>query len=214
MQTKKFILLALLIFTMQASLANAGSAPTAISVQNTPVVTAASSTENQKTSDSSSSGDSIKGKKSFGLMGSGYYEINTDMSRLYYNFTLKSTHTAGFGISTFFEYGIAERFSLEFSLGYSRLLYASKQRGVINENYFVADVDAHYYFLNSEKFGTYAIGGAGAIVSSGSVVPVGDIGIGNYFKITPEVSIKAELIFKSAIVFNRGEGRVGIAYTF
>lgn len=182
-----------------------------ISVQNTPVVSVSTTTESTP---SSSSSPSWKGRKSIGITGSGYYEINSDFSSLYYNFTLQDTNTAGFGMGAFFGYGFADRISAEISLGYSRLLYASKQRTLISENFFTADVVGHYYFLNTEKFATYGLFGIGAIIGSSAVAPVGEVGVGNYFNISDNFSIKAELLFKSAIVLNRAEGRIGVAYHF
>lgn len=148
------------------------------------------------------------------MTGSGFYEINSDYDSLYFDFPTQNINTAGFGVNAYFDYGFSDRVSGEASLGYSRLSYSNKSRTIINENYFMADFVAHYYFLNKEKFATYMIGGASVYASSSAVAPMADIGIGNYFKITDEFSIKAELIFKSAVILNRGEGRVGFAYHF
>lgn len=158
--------------------------------------------------------DGWKGKKVAGVMASGYFEINSDFESLYFSFPANSFNTAGFGFGGYFEMGFSEKFSGQVDLGFSRLIYSSLQRNIINESFFTVDVTAHYHFLNNAKFDTYGILGAGAIVSSGAVAPVLDLGVGNYFKLTEQFSIKAELLFKSAIILNRAEARVGVAYHF
>jgi len=158
---------------------------------------------------------SVKEKKAIGVAGMGYFDLNSDWESLYFNFaSAGSTKTAGFGFVASFELGLADRVSGEISLGYSRLLYSSRQRTLIKENYFVADVVGHYYIGASEKFNPYVIFGVGAGVSGSSVVPVADVGFGMHFMLTKEFSVKTELLIKSAVIYNRGEARVGVAYHF
>lgn len=171
----------------------------------TPVVSMAST---------SSSSSSMEGKKIFGLVGMGAYDINSDFESLYVNFATTNINSASLGFLTFFEFGFSDRFAGEISLGYSRLIYSNKFRSVIKENYFVGDILAHYYFLNEEKIKPYVIFGGGAIASSGGVAPVIDAGIGMHYMLNDEFSLKADLIIKSAIIYNRGETRFGISYHF
>lgn len=193
-----------LLFLGLTSVVQAGSNPT---VQDTPIVSVESATK-------PAARFSWKGKKAAGVFALGFYEINSDFESLYYNFPINSTRAAGFGFGGSFEFGVAERFSIEGSVAFSRLTWASHQRSIIKENFVAVDIVGHYHFLNNEKFDTYAIFGAGVYASSGTAAPLVDVGIGNYFKINESIAIKAELIFKSAIIFNRAEGRVGAVFTF
>lgn len=144
----------------------------------------------------------------------GFYDINSSFDSLYFNFATENINAFGFGFLAFFEYGFSKHFSGEIDLGYSRLIYASKSRNVIRENYFVGDLLAHYYFMSTEKFQPYVIFGGGTVASSGAVAPTVDAGIGMHYLFTDEFSLKADVIIKSAVIYNRGEGRVGLAYHF
>ncbi len=188
--------------------ATAAPTPTPV-VAPTPVVVAAATPEK-----SASSNSGQKGKKTFGVTGSGYYEINSDYESVYFSFPTTSTNTAGFGVNTYFEYGFSEKVTGEISLGFSRLTYASQSRTLIKENYFMSDIVAHIYFLDNDKFATYGIAGASVYASSSAIAPMVDVGVGNYFKITENFSIKTELHLKSAVVLNRAEAKIGVAYHF
>jgi hypothetical protein len=158
---------------------------------------------------------SMKGEKVIGISGVGYYELNSDWESLYFGFSAAgNTKTAGFGFNVSFELGFSDQISGEIDLGFNRLVYASRQRAIIKESFFTGDVLGHFYFLQNDTFNPYLIFGVGALVSSSSVAPVGNVGFGMHFRITEEFSVKTELIFKSAVLLNRGEGRVGFAYHF
>lgn len=168
----------------------------------------------KKTPSYSSSGFNKRGKKTVGITGHGFYEFNSDYESLYVNFPTTNINAAGFGVAAYFELGFSDKLSGEVSLGYSRLAYSSKFKSVINQNFFVGDIVGHYYFLNHEKFAPYAIAGLGIYATSGAVAPLLDVGVGNYFRISDDFSVKTELLLKTAIIINRGEARVGIAYHF
>lgn len=173
-------------------------------VQDTPVVSA--TTDEQH---------SWEKKMAMGLFGVGYYEINSDWLSLYYGTTAPSTTTAGLGFGGFFEVGTSEKISIEMALGYSRLLSATRQRDTINESYFLADLVAHYHFHNKGSWDAYAIGGVGLDASGSAATPLVDLGIGSYYKLTNDgFYLKTELLVKSAVIFNRAEGRIGIGYEF
>ncbi|HLD45064.1 MAG TPA: hypothetical protein VJC18_06475 [bacterium] len=158
---------------------------------------------------------SMKGEKVFGVQALGYYELNSDWESLYFDFAYNgSTQTAGFGFGSFFELGLSDRMSMEIDLAYSRLTYSNRQINIITENYFTADVVGHYYFLDNETYNPYFIFGLGAIMSANSVAPLGDVGVGMHFRVSKEFSVKTELLFKSAVLLNRGEGRLGVCYHF
>lgn len=183
--------------------------PAPIPVQHTPVVAL-----NKTKTPYSGPAFNKKGKKTIGFTGLGYYEINSSYESLYVSFATNNINTAGLGFAGYFELGFSDKLSGELSLGYSRLLFASKFRTTIRENFFHADFMLHYYFLHSKKFAPYVIAGAGVIASGNTAAPTLDVGIGNYFRVSEHFSVKTELIFKTAITYNRGEARVGIGYHF
>ncbi|MBF0106751.1 MAG: hypothetical protein HQM16_15670 [Deltaproteobacteria bacterium] len=158
-------------------------------------------------------GFSKKGVKTIGLNVTGFYDINSGFESLYVSFPTQDIKAAGLGAALFFEYGIADKFTTEIDLGYSRLTYANKFKNVIKENFFVGDILGRFYFLNNQRIQPALIFGAGAIVSS-AVAPTFDVGFGSHFMITDSFSLKAEVLYKTAIIFHRGEGRVGFAYHF
>lgn len=157
---------------------------------------------------------SKKGAKSIGISFLGFYDINSKFESLYVNFPTENIKAAGFGSNLFFEYGFADQFSGELSLGYARLTYSNKFKNVIKENYFVGDVLGHFYFLKNQRIQPYLLFGAGAMVSSNAVAPTFDVGVGSHFMVTDQFSVKAEIMYKTAIIYHRGEGRVGFAYHF
>ncbi len=156
----------------------------------------------------------FQGINTLGITFSGYYEVNSDLESLYVSFPANDINTGGFGIYGYYEKGLTDNFSAELNLGYNRLLYSSKFSGTIKENFFNAEVNGHYFFVNNSSLGLYGIFGAGALVSGSSVAPVANIGVGNYFKLAKDFSIKTEFLVKSAVILNRAEGRVGLAYHF
>ena len=148
----------ILLMTVQTVFAQVAATT---STKDTPVVSA----------QPAKSDGSWENKKAIGVTGFGYYELNSDWESLYFDFPADSVTTAGVGFDGFFEIGTSEKFSVEIGLGYSRLLSSDVQRSIINESYFIADVLAHYHFHNTGSWDVYAIGGAGAYVSSSAVAP-------------------------------------------
>ncbi|OVE81996.1 hypothetical protein BVY03_01745 [bacterium K02(2017)] len=155
-----------------------------------------------------------KGSKSLGLDFVGFYTINSRLESVYVNFSTQNINAAGFGATAFFEYGLSDRFGLEFDIGYSRLTYSDKFSGVIRENFLVADLVGHYYFSNNQKIQPYFIFGAGVVASSNGAAPTFDAGIGSHFYVAKDFSIKTEILIKTAVIYNRAEARIGFAYHF
>lgn len=178
--------------------------------KDTPVVSLAT----EKTKNNSGPRFMTKNKKSIGVTGIGFYDINSSFESLYVTFVTSNINTAGLGFSGFFEYGFSDKLSGELTLGYTRLLYSNKFRSLVRENFFQADAVLHYYFHDSKKFAPYVIAGGGVNASANAAAPTLDVGIGNYFRVSDDFSVKTELIYKTAIIYNRGEARVGIAYHF
>ena len=158
-------------------------------------------------------GGSHKDQKTFGFMGLGYYEIS-NYDSLYVSFATSSLKAAGLGFETFFEYGLADKFGLNFAAGYDRLLYANKFKALIAENYFLIDITGHYYFNTEGNIQPYLAGGAGGEISSKGAAPVLDLGGGIDFMVSDAVSVRFQTLFKTAIIHNRAEAGLGIAYHF
>lgn len=191
--------------------------PTTIQLAPNPVVVKKSSdmpTNYSSTATIPSANFMQKNKKMIGFSGMGFYEINSQFESLYVTFPTSNIKAAGFGFTGNFELGFNDRLSGEISMGYSRLSYANKFKNVIKQNFFTSDVVAHYYFLNNQKIAPYVIAGAGIYASSGSVAPTLDTGVGSHFKVADNLSIKTDLIYKTAIIHNRLEARVGLAFHF
>lgn len=174
------------------------------STKDTPVVSA----------QASNTDGSWKSKRALGLNAAGYFELNSDWESLYFDFPANNIKTAGLGFGGFFDIGTSDKFSVEIDLGYSRLLYSDTQRSIINESYFLADLVVHYHFHQRGAWDIYGIGGAGAYISSNSVAPMINLGIGSYLNLDEGFYLKTEFIAKSAIILNRAEARIGLAYQF
>ena len=162
----------------------------------------------------------LKGRKTFGLDGIGHYTI-TSFDSAYVSFPTSSIKVAGSGFNTYFEYGFADNFSFETSIGYERIHYAKQSanpniRQVIAENFFTIDARGNYYFLSSDKsmVQPYATVGAGTTISGKSAIPLLDIGGGTHFFIADNVSIKAQVLYKTAFIHNHLEVGLGVGFHF
>lgn len=155
---------------------------------------------------------SIEGKYGLGVMATGFYEISNAES-LYVDFATSGLRAAGFGFNSFVEYGFSDRITGSIQLGYSRLLYLNKFSTLAHKNFFVGDLMGNYYFINNGKFMPYGTFGVG-VMASGNVVPTGNVGGGLRYQVNEDFSIRAELLYKTAIIHHRGEGRIGFSYHF
>jgi len=180
----------------------------------TPVVVANKSDTPSNYSSSPSSSFMHKDMKIMGVSGMAFYEINSQFESLYVNFPTQNIKGAGFGFIGFFEYGFNEHISAEVDMGYSRLTYTNKFKNTTKKNFFLMDVLFHYYFTKDANIAPYLSAGGGVYVSSGSSAPVLDVGVGSHFKVSKNISIKVDLLYKTAIILNRFEGRVGVAFHF
>jgi opacity protein-like surface antigen len=162
--------------------------------------------------DDAATSTSHKGKKSVGFMGLGYYEIS-NFESLYVPFATSGIRAAGAGFESFFEYGVADSFGVNFAAGYNRLLYANKFRTQVAENFFLLDVTGHYYF-DAGKAQPFLAGGIGAEISTQGVAPTLDLGGGADFMVNDNVSVRLQVLYKTAIIHHRAEAGLGIAYHF
>lgn len=154
----------------------------------------------------------MKGKKTFGFMGLGYYEIS-NFESLYVPFATSGMKAAGAGFEGFFEYGFTDNFGLNVALGYDRLLYANKFRTQVKENFFIADITGHYYFNAGDTVHPFIGGGIG-MEASRTIAPTLDVGGGADFMVSDNVSVRFQLLYKTAIIHHRGEAGLGVAYHF
>lgn len=158
--------------------------------------------------------ESHKGKKIWGIAGLGFYEISNYES-LYVNFATSNLKAAGAGFKTYFEYGVGDQFYLEGSAGYARVTYSNKFFNQIKQNFFLIDILGKYYFMDAaSRIQPYVGGGVGGLISSRSAAPLLDIAVGSHFMLTDQFSIRLQAMYKTAIIHNRAEGSLGIAYHF
>lgn len=155
-----------------------------------------------------------KGAMNVGGAITGYYDYSTRES-LYITFTTDEVTAMGLGFKGFFEYGLAERFSFTGSVDYSFLLDANFNVAVVERNFYGFTATGNYYFTDYDSaFQPYISFGGGAVFSSKGIAPALAIGGGMHYMFSDEISLKAEVIGKSGIVFNRGEVALGVAYHF
>jgi hypothetical protein len=129
--------------------------------------------------------------------------------------TVSSITAGGLGLAAAFEYGFSDRISGTVSVNYDRLTYANKFRTLVTESFFGADVTANYYVLRDPKrVMPYVSGGAGVVAGSTKVLPTLDLGGGAQFFVSDSIAIKAQLLVKTAFIFNRLEPSLGVAYHF
>lgn len=157
----------------------------------------------------------LKGKKNLGIEGTGFLEFSS-YDRLYMsNVNVNGYRTGGLGMQAFFEYGLTDQITLSADVFYSRLTYANQFKATIRNNFFGGDVLAHYYFLKKvNKLLPFISAGVGLIASSGSALPLLDLGGGGHFFVTNKLSLKGEILFKTAFIHNRFEPALGLAYHF
>jgi hypothetical protein len=190
------------------STTSATTTPTPVATP-TPVVVSAQSEKIP----SSVKNYSIDGKYGLGVMVAGFYELSNYES-LYVDFVTSDIKAAGLGFTSFVEYGFSDRITGSLQLGFSRLLYINKFSTTSRKNFFVGDLMGNYYFMNNGKIMPYATFGAGLMASSGNVAPTANVGGGLRYQINEELSVRAELIYKTAIIHHRSEGRIGFSYHF
>lgn len=155
-----------------------------------------------------------KGQKSLGFMGIGAYEIS-NFESLYVPFATSGIRAAAVGFEAFFEYGVSDKFGVNFAAGYDRLLYANKFRTQVKENFFLIDVTGHYYFdVAGGKVQPFFAGGLGGEISSGGTAPLLDLGGGVDFMVSDNVAVRLQTLYKTAIIHHRAEAGLGIAYHF
>lgn len=162
----------------------------------------------------------VKDRKVFGLEGVGHYTIS-NYDSVYVSFPTSSIKVAGSGFHAYFEYGFAENFAFEAAVGYERVHYARQSanpniRQVIAENFVTLDTRGNYYFLASDKsmVQPYATIGAGTTISGKSAVPLLDIGGGAHFFVADNVSIKLQLLYKTAFIHHHAEAGLGVGFHF
>lgn len=155
-----------------------------------------------------------KGKNIISLGAHGYYEMTSTYENLYVKFATRDINTAGFGFFTGYEYGLSDHLSIGLDMGYSRLTYSNKFKNVIKQNFFNTDILGRYYFLKDEKIAPFVSFGGGVAVSSAAAIPTFNAGGGVAYKLSENIFLKAELLAKSAVVFNRFEARVGVGFHF
>lgn len=159
---------------------------------------------------------SRKGKMNAGGGAIGFYEYSTTES-LYVDFSTDEVNAAGAGFKGFFEYGLNDRLAIGGSLTYSYVLYVKEfDLSVVTQSFWSFDFMGAYYFTDdySKKFQPYAAFGAGAHFSGNGVTPLLDLGVGMHYRFNDYVSLKTEILGKTAIVHNRGEAFLGIAFHF
>lgn len=195
--------------TATTSTTAATTTPAATEPTPTPVVVSAQSEKIP----TSVKNYSIDGKFGLGVMATGFYEMSNYES-LYVDFVTSDIKAAGLGFTSFVEYGFSDRVTGSLQLGFSRLLYINKFSTTSRRNFFVGDLMGNYYFTNNGKLMPYITFGAGIMASSGNVAPTGNVGGGLRYQINEDVSVRAELIYKTAIIHHRGEGRIGFSYHF
>jgi hypothetical protein len=200
MKKLQYIFLFLLITFSSSTFAEDTTAPAIVSAKSEKIT-------------SQSDDYSHKGKKNFGLVIIGAYEI-TYYESLYFDFFATGLNIGQAGANVFIEYGFADRISASITTGYSRIIYANGFKTQMNKNVFNIDLLAHYYFLKSDKFMPYATAGFGTQFTTTGIAPLLDLGAGFRFMISDKFSVKAELLMKSNVLHNHGEVRVGAGYHF
>lgn len=224
MKTIKYLILLVLGLTLGATPVFADDnskspapIPTPTVVESTPVTNTPTNAQYaQNTSNQSSSSDSNYGKGTMhaGFFALGYYEINSTLDSLYYGSNIEDTNTSGLGFGGYYEYMFSDKMSAQVSAGFSRLMSTTKQRAIIEENFFIMDVVGKYYFTHSGRFHPYALLGAGIYASSGGLAPVAEVGAGTYIDLNETISLQTEVIYKTALALHRAEARIGIGFHF
>lgn len=154
------------------------------------------------------------GAKSFGFTGLAYYEMS-DFESLYVDFPTSDLNTSGAGFQVYYEHGVMDNLTLSGALGYARLLTSNKFDTQVSENFFVVDLLANYYFRDAAvTVQPYLAGGGGVIVSGNGAAPTLDLGGGVHFKVADNVSLRLQVLYKTAIIHHRGEGSFGVAFHF
>ena len=164
-------------------------------------------------------GQSLKNRKTLGFAGIGHLSYSSYES-LYVDFATSGIITAGSGFQAFLEYGLADEFSITAALGYGRLHYAHKSsvpvlRTVIAENFVNIDVTGQYYFSGTDTtFQPYLAFGIGTTISSKGAAPLFDVGIGTHYFVSEKVSLRAQLLYKTALIHHAGELSFGAGFHF
>lgn len=152
--------------------------------------------------------------QSFGFTGLGYYEMS-DFESLYVGFPASNFKTSGAGFQVYYEHGVMDNLTLSVALGYARLLSSNQFDTQVSENFFIGDILASYYFRDaSTVVQPYLAGGGGVIVSGRGAAPTLDLGGGVHFKVADNVSLRLQVLYKTAIIHHRGEGSFGVAFHF
>lgn len=164
-------------------------------------------------------GQSLKGRTTLGFAGLGHFSYSSYES-LYVDFATNGIITAGSGFHAFLEYGLADEFSITGAIGYGRVHYSHKGglpnlRQVIAENFVNIDVLGQYYFSGAETtFQPYLAFGGGATISSKGAAPLFDVGIGTHYFVSDKVSLRAQLLYKTALIHHAGELSFGAGFHF
>lgn len=158
---------------------------------------------------------SFKGKIGLGVSALGYYEISNYESLYIQNTPTSNIRTSGAGFVADFEYGLAPRFTLGGDLGFSYSLTQNKLKSISKRSFFIGDVLGRYYFANAnETVQPFVALGGGVLASSIGAAPLVDLGGGTKVKLTDNVFLNLQLLYKTAIIHNRIEASFGLAYRF
>lgn len=155
-----------------------------------------------------------KGRFNLGVAGTAFFEFSDFDSLFMQNVNISDYRNAGFGGQIFGSYHFNSRWAITLDAFYDRLTYANKFRTAIIENYFGGDLLLQYHFPVKSRFAPFLAAGAGVIASSGGVLPLFDVGVGTHFFLSNNISLKAQVLYKTAIVENRIEPSIGIAFHF